>query len=117
MGRLSTHVLDTVRGQPAVGLAIRLYAVNGDERLLLKSAITNADGRTDEPLLQGNDLRIGAYELVFSAGEYHRAQKVALDSPPFLDRVVIRFGVSDPAANYHVPLLLSPYSYSTYRGS
>ena len=117
MGRLSTHVLDTARGVPAAGLAVRLYSCNGEERLLLKSVITNADGRTDEPLLQGNDLRAGAYELVFSAGDYHRAQKVELDSPPFLDKVVIRFGVSDPSGNYHVPLLLSPYGYSTYRGS
>lgn len=117
MGRLSTHVLDTARGKPAAGLAVRLYSCNGDERLLLKSLITNSDGRTDEPLLQGNDLRAGSYELVFSAGDYHRAQKVELDSPPFLEKVVIRFGVSDPSGNYHVPLLLSPYGYSTYRGS
>ena len=117
MGRLTTHVLDTVRGKPAAGIAVRLYSCNGDERLLLKSVTTNADGRTDEPLLQGHDLRAGSYELVFSAGDYHRAQKVALESPPFLDKVVIRFGVSDPSANYHVPLLLSPYGYSTYRGS
>ena len=117
MARLTTHVLDTALGKPAAGLAVRLYSCNGDERRLLKSATTNADGRTDQPLLQDNELRAGAYELVFSAGDYHRAQKAALDSPPFLDEIVIRFGVSAPAANYHVPLLLSPYGYSTYRGS
>jgi len=117
MARLTTHVLDIARGKPAAGIAIRLYSCSGDERLLLKSVTTNADGRTDEPLLQGHDLHAGGYELVFSAGDYHRAQKVALDSPPFLDKVVVRFGLSDPSANYHVPLLLSPYGYSTYRGS
>ena len=117
MGRLSTHVLDTARGKPAAGLAIRLYFCNGSERSLLKSVSTNADGRTDEPLLQGASLRTGIYELVFSAGAYHRAQKEVLDAPPFLDEIAVRFGVSDSAANYHLPLLLSPYGYSTYRGS
>ena len=117
MGRLSTHVLDTARGQPAAGIAIRLYSCNGDDRRLLKSATTNADGRTAEPLLSGSNLTVGVYELVFSAGDYHRAQGQSLDSPPFLDEVVVRFGVSDPDANYHIPLLLSPYAYSTYRGS
>lgn len=117
MGRLSTHVLDTARGKPAAGIVIRLYFCNSSERSLLKSVSTNADGRTDEPLLQGADLRAGIYELVFSTGAYHRAQTEALDSPPFLDEITVRFGVSNPAANYHVPLLLSPYGYSTYRGS
>src|SRR5437763_5148196 len=117
MGRLSTHVLDTARGQPAAGIVVRLYSCNGDDRRLLKSATTNADGRTTEPLLQGSDLRAGIYELVFSAGDYHGAQKGMLDSPPFLGDVVVRFGVSDPEASYHVPLLLSPYGYTTYRGS
>ena len=117
MARLSTHVLDTTRGKPAGGIAVRLYFCKGTERQLLKSAVTNADGRTDEPLLSGNHLATGNYELVFNAADYHRAQGLALGSPPFLDEIVIRFGVSDPAANYHVPLLLSPYSYSTYRGS
>jgi 5-hydroxyisourate hydrolase len=117
MGRLSTHVLDTAHGKPAAGVAIRLYSCNGDDRRLLKSAVTNADGRTAEPLLQGNDLHTGIYELVFSAGDYHRAQNEMLGSPSFLNEVVVRFGVSDPAANYHVPLLLSPYGYTTYRGS
>lgn len=117
MARLSTHVLDTTRGKPAAGIAVRLYFCKGTERQLLKSAVTNADGRTDEPLLSGNHLATGNYELVFNAADYHSAQGLALGSPPFLDEIVIRFGVSDPAANHHVPLLLSPYSYSTYRGS
>ena len=117
MGRLSTHVLDTASGKPAAGLGIRLYALRGDERRLLKSTITNADGRTDVPLLTGDELTTGIYELVFGAGDYHRTQGKTLASPPFLGEVVVRFGVADPAAHYHVPLLLSPYSYSTYRGS
>ena len=117
MGRLSTHVLDTARGRPAAGVAIQLYSLNGNDRVLLKSATTNVDGRPDEPLLDGNDFRSGVYELVFKAGDYHRAHGTNLNSPPFLDEVVVRFGVSDPAGNYHVPLLLSPYGYSTYRGS
>jgi 5-hydroxyisourate hydrolase len=117
MGRVTTHVLDTASGKPAAGVAIRLYAVKDDERRVLKSATTNADGRTDEPLLQGGDLRAGVYELAFSAGEYHRAHGQALNSPPFLGEVVIRFGISNPSENYHVPLLLSPFGYSTYRGS
>ena len=117
MGRLSTHVLDTASGKPAAGLGIRLYALRGDERSLLKSTTTNPDGRTDVPLLTGDELVSGIYELVFSAGDYHRTQGETLVSPPFLDEIVVRFGVADPAAHYHVPLLLSPYSYSTYRGS
>jgi 5-hydroxyisourate hydrolase len=117
MGRLSTHVLDTARGKPAIGLGIRLYVLHGDERRLLKSATTNTDGRTDAPLLMGDELTAGIYELVFCAGDYHRTQGETLASPPFLDEIAVRFGIADPAANYHVPLLLSPYSYSTYRGS
>lgn len=117
MGRLSTHVLDTARGKPAAGLAVRLYSCRDEERLLLKSAVTNGDGRTDQPLLADNDLATGVYELVFSAGDYHRAQHADLGTPAFLEKVVVRFGVSDAASNYHVPLLLSPYGYSTYRGS
>ncbi|SRR5258708_22945982 len=117
MGHLSTHVLDTVRGRPAAGVAVRLYAWNGNERRLLKSATTNTDGRTDAPLLSGSDFAVGVYELVFSAGDYHRAHGDQLPTPPFLDEVVVRFGVANSSSNYHVPLLLSPYSYSTYRGS
>ncbi|HEY6971399.1 MAG TPA: hydroxyisourate hydrolase [Candidatus Angelobacter sp.] len=117
MGRLSTHVLDTARGKPAAGMAIHLYSVDGDHRKLVKSAVTNADGRTDEALLLGSELRPGVYELVFSAGDYHRAHGEQQSSPAFLDEIVVRFGVSDSTGNYHVPLLLSPYGYSTYRGS
>lgn len=117
MGRLSTHVLDTARGKPAAGMEVRLYACNHDDRRLLQATTTNADGRTTEPLLQGDNLRPGTYELVFGAGDYQRAQQEVLGSPPFLDEIVVRFGVSDPAGNYHVPLLLSPYGYTTYRGS
>ena len=117
MGRLSTHVLDTARGKPAVGVTVRLYVCSHDGRRLLQSTTTNADGRTAEPLLQGDALRPGTYELVFGAGEYQRAQQQVLDSPPFLNEIVVRFGVSDPAGNYHVPLLLSPFGYTTYRGS
>jgi len=117
MGRLSTHILDTANGKPAAGVAIRLYVLCGDERRLLKSVTTNTDGRTDAPLLAGNELIAGIYELVFCAGNYHRTKGETLASPPFLDEIMVRFGVADPAANYHVPLLLSPYSYSTYRGS
>jgi len=113
MARLSTHVLDTARGVPAAGVRIDLRC--GDT--FLKSAITNADGRTDEPLLSGDMMTPGTYELIFHAGDYFRAQGVVLPEPPFLDEVVIRFGMADPYGSYHVPLLLSPYGYSTYRGS
>jgi 5-hydroxyisourate hydrolase len=113
MARISTHVLDTSRGKPAQGVVIDLhFSAN-----LVKSAITNMDGRTDEPLLAGDRLETGVYELTFHAGDYFRAAGVALADPPFLDDIVIRFGIADPAGNYHVPLLLSPYGYSTYRGS
>src|SRR5229473_3006286 len=117
MGRLSTHVLDTARGKPAAGVKIRVYSCNGEERRLLKSAVTNADGRTDSPLLSAKELVAGTYELVFDAGSYHVSQGSPVVSPPFLNDVVVRFGVSDPAGTYHVPLLLSPYGYTIYRGS
>lgn len=113
MGRLSTHVLDTAQGRPAAGMAIELYACTGDQRRLLKTARTNSDGRTGEPLLEGAGMSAGVYELIFHAGDYFRGQ----DDPPFLNEVVVRFGIADAAANYHVPLLVSPYGYTTYRGS
>jgi 5-hydroxyisourate hydrolase len=113
MARISTHVLDTSCGKPAQGVVIDLHF--GGKRV--KSAITNMDGRTDEPLLAGDGLETGVYELTFHTGDYFRAAGIALADPPFLDDIVIRFGVADPAGNYHVPLLLSPYGYSTYRGS
>lgn len=115
-GRLTTHVLDTALGRPAAGLALRLYRLDGGDRRLLGSAVTNADGRTDGPLLEGEDFRVGAYEIEFEAGDYHRAAGAGADRP-FLDTVPVRFGISEAGASYHVPLLLSPFGYSTYRGS
>jgi 5-hydroxyisourate hydrolase len=121
MGRLSTHVLDTTLGVPAAGVAIDLYRLPnpgaGNVRVHIKSAVTNSEGRTGEPLLSADAMVTGVYELAFQAGDYFRGLGVALTSPPFLDEIVIRFGLADPCGNYHVPLLLSPYSYSTYRGS
>src|ERR1700692_2811568 len=112
MGRLSTHVLDTPNGRPAAGMRIQLYVC--EPRRLVKTVTTNFDGRTDEPLLAGDALAAGVYELVFSVADYFGLPG---DAPPFLGEVVVRFGVADAAANYHVPLLVSPYGYSTYRGS
>ncbi len=116
-GRLTTHVLDTALGRPAAGLALRLYRLDGDDRRLLCSAVTNDDGRTDRPLLEGDEFGIGAYEIEFEAGAYHRSVGMERADTPFLDTVPVRFGISEPGANYHVPLLLSPFGYSTYRGS
>lgn len=115
MGRLTTHVLDTARGRPAAGLRIELLRAGADEPLAVIR--TNADGRADAPLLEGEAFAKGNYELRFHAGEYLRAGGAALPEPAFLDVIPIRFGIADPAAHYHVPLLLSPYGYSTYRGS
>jgi len=117
MGKLSTHVLDTAQGKPGAGVRVELYAVDGGQRTLLKQEATNADGRCDAPLLEGADLKTGQYELVFAAGDYFAAQDVALPSPRFIDRVTIAFGVADASQNYHVPLVVTPWSYSTYRGS
>ena len=119
MGRLSTHVLDVVSGRPAGGVAIELRRlVPGQEPEPVARAVTNADGRTDAPLLSGDGLRAGTYELVFHVGDHFRARNTpGLADPPFLDEVPIRFGIADPDGHYHVPLLISPWSYSTYRGS
>lgn len=117
MGRLSTHVLDTARGKPAAGVGITLYRITGQSHRKLVEAVTNADGRTDAPLLQGNGLKAGSYELVFHAGAYLRASGQAGAGPLFLDEIPIRFGIADADQHYHVPLLLSPFGYSTYRGS
>ena len=117
MARLSTHVLDTARGVPAGGLKIDLFILGGDVQRHVKTTVTDADGRTPEPLISGETILPGTYELTFHAGDYHRRLGVPLSTPPFLDLIVIRFGVADPGADYHVPLLLSPYAYSTYRGS
>lgn len=117
MGRLTTHVLDTMHGQPAAAMTVELYALQGAARQLIKRVHTNADGRIDAPLLQGDELLVGSYELLFFAGDYFAGRGVALPSPRFLDVVPLRFGIADPGGHYHVPLLLSPWSYSTYRGS
>ena len=120
MSRLTTHVLDTARGCPASGLAIDLFrftAGNGDRQTLIVSAKTNVDGRCDEPLLDGDAFQRGRYQLKFKVAEYLRRSGDDLPDIPFLDDVVINFGVEDPAQHYHVPLLLSAYGYSTYRGS
>jgi 5-hydroxyisourate hydrolase len=117
MGRLTTHVLDTARGRPAAGMRIAFAVLEGSSWRELKTLQTNTDGRTDEPLLAGGAMRVGQYRLVFHVAEYFRAQGEQLPEPPFLDRVPIRFGIADPAGHYHVPLLASPWSYTTYRGS
>lgn len=115
-GFLTTHVLDTARGCPANGIRIALYRVSGNSHRKIAETITNADGRTDAPILPEGKFKPGTYELVFFAGDYIRAQGLLADEPLFLDEIPIRFGMSEQA-HYHVPLLLSPYSYSTYRGS
>jgi len=118
-GRLTTHVLDTAQGRPAANMTIELWRLNaeGSGRRLLKTVRTNGDGRIDGPLLANEELTAGVYELVFAVGEYFAAQGIATASPPFLDRVPVRFGIADGATHYHVPLLVSPWAYSTYRGS
>ena len=110
MGRLSTHVLDTANGRPGAGMTIELYAIDGERSSLVKTVKTNADGRTDAPLLEGERLRAGTYQLVFHVGAYFKSRG-------FLDLVPVRFAVIDPSANYHVPLLCTPWSYTAYRGS
>ena len=117
MGKLSTHVLDTTQGKPGAGVAIALYAVQGAVRTLLATAVTNADGRCASPLLEGDSMLPGCYELVFGAGDYFASQGVAVPEPRFIDKVTIAFGIADPEQNYHVPLVVTPWSYSTYRGS
>jgi 5-hydroxyisourate hydrolase len=117
MGRLSTHVLDTARGKPAAGVKITLYRISGQSHRKIAEAVTNADGRTDSPMLEGAALTPGSYELVFAAGDYLRASGQAGEGVLFLDEIPIRFGVADAGGHYHVPLLISPFGYSTYRGS
>jgi 2-oxo-4-hydroxy-4-carboxy-5-ureidoimidazoline decarboxylase len=116
-GRLSTHVLDTHAGRPAVGLAIALYEAVGQRYHQVTTAITNADGRTDRPLISGRPLPIGRYELRFAVGDHFRRRGIDGGDPPFLDVVPLRFSIAEPEGHYHVPLLCSPWSYSTYRGS
>lgn len=117
MGRLTTHVLDTSTGRPAAGMRIDVAALEASGPRRLDTVRTNAEGRTDAPLLANEAMRPGSYELVFHVGEYFRAHGVALPDPPFLDRVPLRIGIADATASYHVPLLCSPWSYATYRGS
>jgi 5-hydroxyisourate hydrolase len=117
MGKLSTHVLDTAAGCPAAGMALTLHRIEEGGRVLLKTLVTNADGRTDKPLLSADEMKVGRYELIFFVEDYFKHRMVVLDAPAFLDEVPIRFAISDVAANYHVPLLVTPWSYSTYRGS
>ena len=117
MGKLTTHVLDTANGRPGAGVKVELYALAGDTRRLLKTTVTNHDGRCDAPLLADDAFVTGEYELVFHAGDYFAAAGAQLPQPPFVDRVVLRFGIADAGSHYHVPLLVSPWSYSTYRGS
>ena len=116
MGRLTTHVLDTAQGCPAAGVEVVLFRVVPELQELARSR-TNADGRLDSPVLDGDAFVSGVYELVFQAGTYFRQQNLDLPEPPFVDEVVLRFGIADGAQHYHVPLLVSPWSYSTYRGS
>jgi 5-hydroxyisourate hydrolase len=117
MGTLTTHVLDTAGGIPAHGVRITLYRIDGDNRHELTVAVTNADGRVNAPLLAGDDFDQGTYELNFDMGAYFRSRAVTIADPPFLDEVVVRFTIGDRDAHYHVPLLVTPWSYTTYRGS
>ena len=117
MGRLTTHVLDTASGRPAAGLAIDLYRLDGEQRTHLQGVTTNEDGRVDGPLMEGGSMQTGRFQLVFHAAAYLRASGVTLPETPFLDEIVIAFGIDRADQHYHVPLLLSPYGYSTYRGS
>ena len=116
-GYLTTHVLDTARGVPAEGIRITLYRVSGNSHRKIAEAVTNSDGRTDAPILPKDKFKQGEYELIFFAGEYLDACGVPTEDPRFLSTIPIRFGISDEESHYHVPLLLSPFGYSTYRGS
>lgn len=116
MGKLTTHILDTAHGKPAAGVAVRLFSI-GSERILLKSDTTNSDGRLDTPLLEADTMAKGTFEIEFDIGEYFRKLKVPMDDPAFVDEVVLRFGIANVDQHYHVPLVATPWSYSTYRGS
>ena len=117
MARLSTHVLDTMHGTAAAGVRIEVHRIDAGIREPVATSVTNGQGRTDAPLLSGERLVTGIYELTFHVGSYFAQAGVALPSPPFLDEVVIRVGLADATGDYHVPLLISPYGYSTYRGT
>jgi 5-hydroxyisourate hydrolase len=117
MGKITTHVLDAAHGCPGSQIVVELYRVEGQALTLLNSVVTNSDGRCDQPMLQGEAYRSGVYQLQFAVGDYYRARGTVLADPAFLDVVVLRFGIDEGQAHFHVPLLVSPYSYSTYRGS
>lgn len=117
MGRLTTHVLDLSAGLPGKGIRVELTRLSGGARELVAAAVTNADGRCDKPIAEGAAFQPGSYELAFSVGDYFAAHGVSQPEPKFLDVVVIRFGIAAADQHYHVPLLVSPYGYSTYRGS
>jgi 5-hydroxyisourate hydrolase len=117
MARISTHVLDTARGVAAQGVRVELHIVRASGRELVTGAVTDADGRTTEPLITGEQLESGVYELTFHVADYFRRAGHALSDPPFLDVVTVRVGIADPGGHYHVPLLVAPYGYSTYRGT
>jgi 5-hydroxyisourate hydrolase len=115
--KLSTHVLDIAHGCPARGMKIELWLLDGDDRTLVTTAKTNADGRTDQPLLSADEIKPGQYEIVFFVGDYFAARSTPLPKTRFLDKIPVRFGIADVGTSYHVPLLCSPWAYSTYRGS
>ncbi len=117
MGKLSTHVLDIAHGKPGAGVKVALFSVGPAGRQLLTTALTNADGRCGAPLLEGAAMLAGQYELVFHAGDYFAGLGLDLPRPRFIDQVSVAFGIADAEQNYHVPLVVSPWSYSTYRGS
>jgi 5-hydroxyisourate hydrolase len=117
MARLSTHVLDIAHGKPGAGIHVALFSVSDSGKALLKMDVTTADGRCATPLLEGDAMKVGQYELVFNAGDYFAALGVDLPSPRFIDLVTLAFGIADATQNYHVPLVVSPWAYSTYRGS
>lgn len=118
-GKLTTHVLDIAQGCPAANLIVELWAVDArsGQKTLLKKMTTNKDGRTDTPLLADDEIKVGIYELIFAVGDYFAQHSASSTTPPFLDRIPIQFGIADPNSHYHVPLLTSPWAYSTYRGS
>ncbi|WP_160723000.1 hydroxyisourate hydrolase [Bacillus sp. USDA818B3_A] len=117
MSGLTAHILDLTHGLPASNVKIELYFLSNEERHLVKTAVTNGDGRLDQPLLTAADLKIGTYELIFHIGDYFRGKNMALPEPLFLDLVPVRFGIANLDSHYHVPLLVSPYGYQIYRGS
>jgi 5-hydroxyisourate hydrolase len=119
MSGVTTHILDLTHGRPAAGVTIELYFLETPlgHRQLLKTAVTNSDGRLDQPLLLGKEMKTGTYELIFHIGDYFRSKNLELPEPAFLDQVPVRFGVSNAESHYHVPLLISPYGYQIYRGS